>query len=495
VGSEKLLVSQYLPKFRTWFSSNRNASLIFAGLIGIIIGIGVVAVGQFTLLLFVLVSGIVFLLSLYYKEAGLVVLVFTSYTRFSDILIEYNNLPSFAKPLLAFLILSILVRWAIFREAPKGWESSAILFGLLSIASLGSLIYSPAPDRVLVRLIDDLKDTIIAIVVVVLLQSNFAFRRTTWTLILVGVFLGSLTVFQYITKSFDNVYGGFAISLQHQIVGEIDDYRATGPMEDPNFFAQIIVVLIPISFERFLHEKTGILRLIALYSAGICIFTVILTYSRGGLLAMIVALAVLLFVYPPKRKYVPVILFSTLLVMYMLPPNYLDRLFALSSFFRPGNSSRVEELSLEGRLSENLTALEMFKSHPVFGIGLNTYSYLFPVYSKNLGLALVATERDAHNIYLEVIAEMGLVGFIIFSLVLVSAFRSIMVARKIFLILNDKNFAGMCIGYFAGMVGYFTAAAFIHNGYPRFFYLILGIAFSLNYVRRDHQNEYLMGIV
>ena len=466
-----------------------------AGVLGIAIGIAVVALNQSVLILFGLVAVIIFVLSLYFKEFGLVVLIFTSYTRFSDALIEYNNLPSFAKPLLVVLVLSIMIRWAVFRETPKGWGGPTILFSLLAFAALTSLIYSPVPDRVVARLIDDIKDMTIALVVVILLQNDRAFRRVLWTLISVGLFLGSLSVFQYFTGTFDNIYGGFAISLQHQIIGEIDNYRATGPMEDPNFFAQIMVLLVPISVERFLHEKKWRYRFVALWAAGVSILTVILTYSRGGLIAMIVGLAILFFVYPPRRTHVPAILFAMLAVFYILPPNYLDRLFTLSAFFESKSTSRIEERSLQGRLSENLTALEMFKSNPLFGVGLNTYSYLFPTYSKKLGLALVATEREAHNIYLEVAAETGLVGLMIFIFTLFSAFRIVLLARNVFLVTNNPNFAAKCIGLFAGMAGYFVAGAFIHNAFPRFFYLILGVAFSLDYVRRDYENNHSLTVV
>lgn len=479
------------PVARAWLAQLRSAVAPLSVVLGVLAGVLVVVFDQPLYILAGLVGIFVFVLSLYYIDFGLVVLIFTSYTRFSDILIQYHGLPSFAKPFLVVLVLSIFLRWVIFRERPNGWEYPTLLFGLLSLAGFASLIYSPVPDRVFARLLDDIKDVVIAIVVIILLQTNQAFRRVIWTLILTGIFLGSLTVFQYFTGTFDNIYGGFAISLEHQIISGVDDHRATGPMEDPNFFSQIMVVLVPISFERFLHEKKLRLRLLAAWCMAVSILTIILTYSRGGLIAMLAALLVLFIVYPPKRTHVPVIILSLAVFFFYLPPNYLDRLFTLQAFFEPRKTSRLEERSLQGRLSENLTALEMVKTNPLFGVGLNSYSYLFPVYSKKLGIARVATEREAHNMFLEVVAEIGLIGFFIFSILLIAAFHSILTARNIFLANRQMDYAGMATGLFAGVLGYFVAAAFVHNAFPRFFYLLLGIAFAMDYVRRNHPLDYI----
>lgn len=468
-----------------------NIFIPSAIVLGILAGVLVVMLNRPAYILMGLIGFVVFLASLYYAEFGLIVLIFLVYTRFSDIGIEYHSLPSVAKPYMVLIFITILLRWVLFQDRPKGWFKPAVMFGLLSLVGFVSLVYSPVPDRVIGRLFDDLKDALIAIFVVILLQSNSAFRRTIWTLILIAVFLGSLTVIQYGTGTFDMGYGGFAVSEQHQIIGTIDDYRATGPIGDPNFFAQIMTVLAPISFERFLHEKRLQLRLFALWGMVVSIFTVILTYSRGGLLALLVSLLFMLIIYPPKRIQVPFIILFISIFISLLPPYYIDRFFALAEIFdsRKANTLRIEERSLQGRLSENLAGWEMIKDKPLFGVGLSSYNYLFPFYSKNQGIALVASEREAHNMFLEVAAETGIVGFSIFASLLLASFRSIINARKAFQNAGFDNYAHMVTGFLAGYVGYFAAAMFIHNAFPRYFYLLLGIAFSLSYVTKNKSSN------
>jgi O-antigen ligase len=462
-----------------------NVFIPVAILLGALSGILVVFLGQPTTILLALVGLLVFLAALYSSQFGLFILVFISYTRFSDVFTEFHNSPSIAKPFLVLLVVSILLRWVISREAPQGWYGPTLLFGLVLIGEFASVIYSPVPERVFARLFDDIKDTIIAIVIVILMQSPSAFRRTIWVLIFSGIFLCSLSVFQYVTGTFDNIYWGFAISMNHQIIGAIDDFRATGPMGDPNYFAQIAAVFVPISLERFMHEQRTANRLAALWCLVVSVLTVIITYSRGGLLAMVAGLIIYFLYYPPQRLQVIFIILSIAALFSFLPQNYLDRLLTLTNLFGNSGTSKIEERSLQGRLSENLAALEMVKANPLFGVGLNSYKYLFPVYSKKLGLALVATEREAHNLYLEVLAETGIVGFSIFALVMGSCIQVMRKARALFTRHGFHDYAGMTVGYFGGFVAYFTGAIFIHNAFPRYFYVLLGIALALRLVAQN----------
>ena len=451
-------------------------------LVGALIGVSVVYLNRPYHILVGVAVLIGFLLSLYSLEFGLLFLVFISYTRFSEVLMEFQGLPSIAKPFLAILILSIVVRWAVFGERPRGWMAPFVLFGMMWIIGLISLFYSPVPDRVWIRLLDDMKNMVIALIVLILLQQGPAFRRVLWVFIGIGFWLGTLSVYQYFSGTFYNDYGGFAISAQHQIIGTIDDFRSSGPMGDPNFFAQIMVPIVPIAFERFLHEKKAKLRLIALWTFAVSVLTILLTYSRGGFLALLVAMLVFFLYYPPQRFQIPVIILSILVFITLLPPNYLDRLSTLTTIFEPRITNRLEERSLQGRLAENLTAWEMVKANPLFGVGLSSYNYLFPFYSKRLGVGTVATERDAHNLYLEVLAETGIIGFAVVLIILIISFRTVFQARKAFARARLQDYSGMAAGFFAGLAGYFIAAMFIQNAFPRFFFLLLGIAFSLRLV-------------
>ena len=73
-----------------------------AVILGVLAGGAVVFINNPLYILLTLAGLVVFLLSLYLEEFGLLVLVFISYSRFSDILIEYHGFISIAKPFVWF---------------------------------------------------------------------------------------------------------------------------------------------------------------------------------------------------------------------------------------------------------------------------------------------------------------------------------------------------------------------------------------------------------
>jgi len=461
-----------------------NTFFFLAIMVGTFSGALVVKLGQPTYILIGLVAILVFAGAVFSVQFGLLAMVFIVYTRLSDVAVHTHNAPSVAKGFIGLLILAIFVRWAIFRETPFGWQRTAVLLGFYGLIGFSSMLYADSPARVMEALVYYAKDAVIALVVVVLLQTGASFRRVVWVLIFVGIFLGTLSSYQYLTGSFTNNYGGFANARVMQILGQTNDYRTGGPIGDPNYFAQILVVIAPLALERFIHDSRMSRRLLALWALAVVFFSIMLTYSRGGFLALAVTVLLFFILYPPRSYQIPVFIVSLLVVFAFAPQNYFDRMFSLSQFFGSTNSLQVQDDALRSRATENLTAWEMVKSHPFLGVGLSNYSIEFINYSKELGVTIPDHEVAAHDLYLEVLAETGIVGFSVFSLIILLSLRSAFLARKAFLQVHLSDYAGLVSSFSIGLIGYLVAATFIHGAYPRYFYLLIGIAISLEHVAK-----------
>ncbi len=470
---------------RTTASRPAARFVLLAVVAGAVLGVLVVKFNQPVYFLMGVAILLVSLLAAVSVQVGLLVLVFITYTRFSDIAIEYYHAPSVAKAYVAILAVAIFIRWVVFRDRPKGWIVPALLLGAYGLLGFASILYSPVPDRVMVKAYDFLKNSAITLIAIVLIQNIRAFRSAIWTLIVVGIFLGTISVYQYFTGTFDHVYGGFAQASIQQIVGTSDNYRIGGPIGDPNFFAQIMIVLVPLGLERGLNDKNLFLKAVAFWCFAVSVLCVIFSYSRGGLLALAVCLIVWFLLYPPKGLQIPVLAIGALLLLaYAIPGGYLARVQALGQFFQTQGTLRTADPSPRGRISENLAAWDMFRTHPLFGVGWNTYPYLFPFYSKEIGLANVATEREAHNLYLEVAAETGIVGLFAFGLILIASMGSIIRARRQFLRARLPDDAAVIAAFGVGFLGYLVAAIFIHGAFQRYFHILLGLAWSLPLVVR-----------
>ena len=450
--------------------------------IGSLIGLLITGLNEPFLILLLTGGLVVIVATVASVEVGLFLFVFITYTRFSDNAIDFYNAPSVAKFFVGLLIIAILIRWAILGERPMGWQVPAIVLVLYGLIGFLSLMYARSSESVINTLSNYVKDALITLVIVVLLKSAPTFRQVIWTLLVAGIFLGSLSVFQYLTGTFDNSYGGFARAELRGIAGDDRGYRLTGPIGDPNFFAQIMIVLIPIALERMTHERKLILKILAGLAGALSVLTVIFTFSRGGFLAAAVALLIFLLIYPPRPQYLIIMIALGIAVFSFVPATYFDRILTLQGLL-PDQSGRIDirtDNSIQGRASQNLTAWSIFKQHPIVGIGLDNFEVRYPEFSKEIGLAPSASNKSLHNLYFEVATESGILGLSVFLLLIGLSIRYLLNARSEFLAIPGfQEYSHLATGLLIGFAGYLVAALFIHAAFPRYFYLLIGIAFSM----------------
>jgi O-antigen ligase len=121
----------------------------------------------------------------------------------------------------------------------------------------------------------------------------------------------------------------------------------------------------------------------------------------------------------------------------------------------------------------------MFADHPVFGVGVSNYPVYYQQYSRRIGLDPRTEARQAHNLYLEIAAEMGLAGIIVFSIILWNMFNGILSSWKRLKEAKERVNANLILSIAIGLIGYFGAAFFIHAAYPRYLWLLIGIALSI----------------
>ncbi len=158
-----------------------------------------------------------------------------------------------------------------------------------------------------------------------------------------------------------------------------------GIFNDPNDLGMLFVIVLPMVF--YLGSRGGLMglrRLFWLAVAGVLLYAIFLTDSRGTLLAT----AALAGLFAWRRYGVALAgIFGTAgFVALMALPSRLQEL-------------DVSEDSAHGRVDAWYEGLQMFSSSPVFGVGTNQFSDL--------------NQLTAHNSFVLVLAENGIVGFTI----------------------------------------------------------------------------------
>ncbi|MFN8413460.1 MAG: O-antigen ligase family protein [Anaerolineales bacterium] len=457
------------PNRLTWSFVGVIALAIF---LGVAVAFGVNKTGILTVLA---VFGLIFLIvAVGRPDVSIIGFAFVLYLNLSDILVS-QGYPSVAKPFVALLAVILLIRWLVFKDEFKGLSRPFLLIGLYTFFGSISLFFADSFTAAFSTLSVYLKDAIICFLIIALIQDKDTLIRVVRAVLIAGIVMGSISVFQQLTGTFSNNYFGFADVLSDTTYG----LRITGPVGDPNFFAQIMVVLLPLAADRFSSEKNLFFKFIAAWAFIICTLTVVFTYSRGAFLAAFVCVILTAYRHRPGPSQIVAAVFAVMIIYQFLPSNYTDRISTLFYFLPGNNAASGNDISFRGRSSENIVAFRMFMDNPITGAGMGNYNSKYQQYSRQLGLDFRAVDRSAHSLYLEILAERGILGVISFFTLLYYTFISLRDAEKFFSKNKMGELSNLTSAMMISLVAYFVTATFLHDALIRYFWLLMGIAWSV----------------
>lgn len=190
---------------------------------------------------------------------------------------------------------------------------------------------------------------------------------------------------------------------------DLEAGRITGSFQMPGdlagYLGPVFCVFLSLSF---LSLKRGVKYLLRLESV-LLLSILIATLARGAWVGLAAAICFLGMFENKKILYIGVI--SSLILSIALshvmdmPVNILER---LKSIFTFSNAS-----SLDRRVIWQ-AALRMIQDKPFFGHGLSTFMGIFPKYGKDYFYLKQGIIPYAHNCYLQIAAETGIVGLLSF---------------------------------------------------------------------------------
>jgi O-antigen ligase len=198
-------------------------------------------------------------------------------------------------------------------------------------------------------------------------------------------------------------------------IGGHDYLRAFATFPDPHMFSFYLGLALPLSVALYssLRKKTYVLFAVAILLADL------LTFSRGGYFGLIAGLffAALYFAANKKisaKKIVTgCVLITAAFILIITSP--IGQRFT-SSF-------NAEEGSNVGRYKNWSQAVDIIKDNPL-GVGVGNYAY------KIDPIASYRTPIYAHNLYLDIAAETGIVNALIFILMLLFSIRAFIAKAK-----------------------------------------------------------------
>jgi O-antigen ligase len=84
-------------------------------------------------------------------------------------------------------------------------------------------------------------------------------------------------------------------------------------------------------------------------------------------------------------------------------------------------------------------------------------------------------DREAHNLYLGMAAELGLIGLTVFLIIVGLTLRDLARARRA-VRQHDSLMADITTGFMLSIVAYMATGIFLHMSFIRYFYLMLALA-------------------
>jgi O-antigen ligase len=255
-------------------------------------------------------------------------------------------------------------------------------------------------------------------------------------------------------------------------VAYYDIQRVAGTLGDPNELASVLVPAIVIAFGLAIVLKRAPLVRLMLVAAGvICAGGVFLTLSRGGLVALGVALVAAVVVAGRWRAQALVLSLCVAMSVgfwfsFIATDDQVNRVTNIE-----GGTGRADLWKISNR---------MIADKPVAGVGLGNFQVASVHYLLEPGVIerdefIVDQPKVAHNTYLHVFAELGAIGGAMFIAILGFVLLCILRAAREFARMEEKALELLARTLFVALVGILTADFFISEQFSKQLWLLLGM--------------------
>lgn len=233
-----------------------------------------------------------------------------------------------------------------------------------------------------------------------------------------------------------------------------------GFLNDPNDLAMALLMAMPMALYVASTTSSWLLRWALRISAALSVYAVYLTNSRGGLLSLgVMGVMYSILRYGPWRGLLVLPVLGTALVL-----------------FAPSRGAEIsaDEESAAGRVEAWYEGFQMLMGHPLFGVGYNMF--------------IEHHIRTAHNSYVLVIAELGILGYFVWlSIIVLTTMMLLQIERMDAPRPNMppeeaarwQALHGASRALLYGMVGGLMASMFLSRSYTVIWYVHIGLVVAM----------------
>lgn len=346
-----------------------------------------------------------------------------------------------------------------------------------------SLIWSNNPFIGLKELPLFLAGPLLYFIIVNNIYNEWQIKLIIGAVIIVGALFGIYGILQY---------NGIDFSFW---IGNYGRGKVFGLFGNAGYFAEYLMLPLPITISLFLVSKNKTVKILLLMGILTMASSIALTFTRTPYLSLVTSsiFMLLLFVISQGKRlfkenikiFIAIFIAIVLIVsLFVIPTSLNEKGTVISKIKKRTSISNIgNEFSTGRRTAIWKYTMLMIKDRPWLGAGIGTFKYNSLRYQAkffdqedNRALYPYGAADKTHNEYLQLGAELGIIGLIIFIWLMLAYFNY---GLKILKREKDRYKQGMIIGLMGSVTAFLVDSIFwfpLHHSFTSFlFWLCLGL--------------------
>lgn len=254
--------------------------------------------------------------------------------------------------------------------------------------------------------------------------------------------------------------------------------RTTGLAEGANSAARYFLMALIFAYILLTQQKKKVIQLFLVVGMAVMVYGMLVTVSRTGLLLLMTAISLLLLqnLGTRNRVYALILAFSALGIVWVLADNITFILQSISGSVLAG----TDTVGIRYGLWQ--AGLRMWINNPVLGVGVGQFTAQLPFYGWNL-LPPRYLVLGAHNMYIAVLSETGLIGFIFFVAMFAASLRYLFLARRSSL----PQVKELAMNWMIILILILIAGITKHDQYDKLVWMFVGVSTAIGWM--DHRDD------
>ncbi len=376
--------------------------------------------------------------------------------------------------ILALVTVGAVLFDTLLRQRPLNLHRLATPETLLLILLIGVMVASTAVHPSQESVAEIIRQGVILVFVLVMVwfvDRPERLRQLMLTVALAGTAIAMHSMFQRVTRPVSVseewvAEAGAVLDVGEENIGEM--LRTTGTFSHPAWLGLFLSICVPFTLGLAWNARHLRWRLAGHVAVGLQLLGILSTYSRMAYIGAAVALGL----FALRRRFGLALIAAAcgiaIIAFPALPEDFRNRVYSIVEYHASSSSL--------SRVGQQIAGLSMFLDHPMLGVGPGNFEDRVMPYQSRVPVPFEVQPIGAHNMYVEVAAELGAIGLALVLMVLAQNAWQLRQLRRHARHCGDPKQAMLweCVGI--ALAVFAVSALFVHAQYRKEWWLLVGLA-------------------